>query len=386
MTDGYGYDASTLYHHLNMGWDGIDDAWYNLPTIDSSPSFNTVEECIYNIYTSGSGEIISGRVADILNNPISGAAVTGIRTGGGTYNDTTDGNGIYALPKVPSSSTYTIDVTKAGYTFTNQLVTTGTSVHDVGTSGNKWSINFVPATADCNDVAIGTGTLGWDYPMNTSYHDSRTQVIYLAGEIGKSGNITKLALNVMTVPGKVLSNWTIRMKHTALSSYTTASLDATGWTTVYQANENVTATGWRTFIFSTPFEYNGTSNLMVDFSHNNASYSTAGACKYSTPGGTRTAYARTNSTYGDPLSWFGTSSPTVYGSGRVPNLYLTICDKIPGDFDNNGVVDTYDLDTLATAWLSGPGDGNWNPDCDIAEPPDNFIDFSDYAVFADNWY
>ncbi len=34
--DGYGYNASTLYHHLNMGWSGYDDAWYNLPTIDDS--------------------------------------------------------------------------------------------------------------------------------------------------------------------------------------------------------------------------------------------------------------------------------------------------------------------------------------------------------------
>jgi len=386
LTDGYGYSASTLYHHLNMGWDGTDDAWYNLPTVDSSPSFNTVVECIYNVYTSGSGEIVSGRVTDRLNNPISGAAVTGVRTGGGTYNDTTDGYGIYALPKVPSSSTYTVSATKAGYTFTNQVVTTGTSTHDQGTSGNKWGINFAVPPGDCNDITIGTGTLGWDYPMNTSYHDSRTQVIYLAGGIGRSGNITALALDVFTVPGQIMNNWTIRMKHTTLSSYTTASLDATGWTTVYQANETIAATGWRTFTFSTPFEYNGSNNLLVDFSHNNSTFATAGACRYSSPGGTRTAYARTNSVYGDPLNWSGTSSPTVYGSTRVPNLRLTICKDIPGDFDDNGIVDIYDLNTLALAWLSGPGNGNWNPDCDIAEPPDNFIDFSDYAVLAGNWH
>ena len=146
VTDGYGYNSLTLYHHLNMGWDGIDDAWYNLPTVEAYYDYDAVEECIYNIFTSGSGEIISGRVTDTLNNPISGATVTGARSGGGTYNDTTDGNGIYALAKIPSSSTYTVSVTKSGYIFTNQVVATGTSTHDQGTSGNKWGIDFVGTT------------------------------------------------------------------------------------------------------------------------------------------------------------------------------------------------------------------------------------------------
>ena len=26
--DGYGYDLSTLYHHLNYGWSGNFNAWY----------------------------------------------------------------------------------------------------------------------------------------------------------------------------------------------------------------------------------------------------------------------------------------------------------------------------------------------------------------------
>ena len=33
VADGYGYNGSTLYHHINMGWSGAEDAWYNLPTI-----------------------------------------------------------------------------------------------------------------------------------------------------------------------------------------------------------------------------------------------------------------------------------------------------------------------------------------------------------------
>ena len=166
LADGYGYNVSTLYHHLNMGWDGTDDAWYNLPTIDAYYDFDTVDSCIYNIYTAGSGEIISGRVTDTSEDPVSGAVVTADRSGGGTYNTSTNANGIYALAKIPSASTYNISVTKIGYAFTNRIVSTTTSTGSSNTSGNKWGINFVgavsgpsPPTADSNTVSVEQGAV-----------------------------------------------------------------------------------------------------------------------------------------------------------------------------------------------------------------------------------
>lgn len=179
---------------------------------------------------------------------------------------------------------------------------------------------------ECNNVTIGTGTSTWSFPMHTYYHDSRTQVIYLASEIGQPGRIAALALDVAAVPGQVMNNWTIRMKHTTKSSYNPASFEATGWTIVYQTNEPIGGTGWRTFNLTTPFEYNGVDNLMVDFSHNNSSWSSDGTCRVSTPGGTRSATAYTDSGYGDPLNWSGTTSPTVSGSTYVPNVRLTVCE------------------------------------------------------------
>ncbi|HUT31140.1 MAG TPA: C10 family peptidase [Sedimentisphaerales bacterium] len=142
VCDGYGYNTATLYHHLNMGWSGHDNAWYNLPTIvcaETGQSYSIVDTCVYNVFTSGSGEIISGRITDPEGQPISGVTVS---AGGGAYTDTSNAQGIYALAKVPSGGGYTVSASKGKWNFSNQPVTTGTSAQSSTTCGNRWGINF----------------------------------------------------------------------------------------------------------------------------------------------------------------------------------------------------------------------------------------------------
>ncbi len=521
LADGYGYNYSTLYHHINMGWDGYDDAWYNLPNVDCSypGPFNNVTECIYNVFFNESGEIISGRVTDELSGEgISGAEVTALRSGGGTYNATTNSNGIYALWGIPSASTYTVSVTKDGYTFTpsSEGVSTGTSTHQQAVSGNRWGIDFegsgsspdaycsasgscdeyiseveigdidntsdcsgyanytgistqisgtshikvyngngyssdkcgiwidwnqdkifdhpgelvldssgtgpyesditVPVDAndgytrmririqysgtlnpcgetsygevedynlivipdgDCNIVTIGTGSTEWTYPMHTYFHDSRTQVIYLANEIGPAGIITTLALDVATLPDITMNNWTIRMKHTALSSYSTYNLQNTGWTTVYQKDETVGSTGWITFDFDTPFVYNGSDNLLIDFSHNNNDYLNNGQCNASNSEATRSLYAYSDSGYGDPLDWSGSSNPTVTGSNYIPNLKLTICRDNEAPQLSDGMVspDSGEPDIDFYYYVN-----YYDPDNDTPAVKDVYINDTPYAM------
>jgi len=143
VCDGYGYNTSTLYHHLNMGWSGFDNAWYNLPTIVCSVSgfqSNIVHGCVYNVFTSGSGEIISGRITDPGGGPLAGATVTA--TGGGTHYATSNSEGIYALAKIPSGTSFTISVAKGDWDFSSQFVSTGTSTQDTTTCGNRRGIDF----------------------------------------------------------------------------------------------------------------------------------------------------------------------------------------------------------------------------------------------------
>jgi hypothetical protein len=151
VCDGYGYNVATLYHHLNMGWEGLQDAWYSFP-VDMPNNFDIVSECLYNVFVNGANEIISGRITDSLGSPVAGVAVTAQRTGGGTYVAMTDSRGIYALAHVPSASTYTVS---PGPVFGTAVVNTGTSVDGAGVSGNVWGVNFTFNTLYVDSVAMG---------------------------------------------------------------------------------------------------------------------------------------------------------------------------------------------------------------------------------------
>ena len=130
VCDGYGYNLATPYHHLNFGWGGEDDAWYNLPEVVNSDGldYNVIMGATYNIDPTVSGEIISGRVTDFHRNPVSGVTVTAT-AGSSTYTATTNQRGIFFFKGLAANTTWTITRTggSAVYGPTQTSVTTGSS-------------------------------------------------------------------------------------------------------------------------------------------------------------------------------------------------------------------------------------------------------------------
>ncbi len=195
VCDGYGYDSSTMYHHLNMGWAGSDDAWYNLPDITTTYyTFNSVYKCVYNVYPIGSGEIIAGRVTESNGTtPVSGVTVTATRSGGATYNALapTDANGIYAITKVLSASSYTVSASKIGYTFASQAASTGTSTDGGTTTGNLWQVNFVAGGGPSLTLnqALDNTRLSFNN-LDAAVWFPETATYYYGGSAAQSGAIT----------------------------------------------------------------------------------------------------------------------------------------------------------------------------------------------------
>jgi len=148
VCDGYGYESATLYHHLNMGWHGVDDAWYNLPQVNGvKAKYAVVFTCIYNIFTAGKGEIISGRILDPAGRPIVNARIFAGRDDGTTHTAATDDRGIYALVNLDSDTAYTIWPQADGCVFSSRAVETRRSRDNSGSLGNRWGVDFYAQSA-----------------------------------------------------------------------------------------------------------------------------------------------------------------------------------------------------------------------------------------------
>ncbi|HWN96061.1 MAG TPA: M36 family metallopeptidase [Methylomirabilota bacterium] len=180
-------------------------------------------------------------------------------------------------------------------------------------------------------ISIGTNNTTWALPLGASFHDARVQSIYLTNEIGPSGTIVGLFLDVSVPPAQILSNFTIRLRHTPRDRYFSGEWETSGWVTNCQRDLSIPSTGWVYFPFSTPFIYNGRENIMVDFSFDNSQFSADGLSRSSATPTLRSLSLRTDSAYGPPLDWpldEINTKPTGQLAARIPNLRLLVGDSV----------------------------------------------------------
>lgn len=86
VADGYGWNNGYEYVHLNMGWAGQCDYWYNLPEMTAAhPMFTSVDDLVYNVmpHNGASSAVVSGRVLDDDGAPLENAVVSLYKSGTG---------------------------------------------------------------------------------------------------------------------------------------------------------------------------------------------------------------------------------------------------------------------------------------------------------------
>ncbi|PSK92488.1 LamG-like jellyroll fold domain-containing protein [Taibaiella chishuiensis] len=123
----------------------------------------------------------------------------------------------------------------------------------------------------------GTGTVPMAHPFSLSVGRERSQFIWKASELLAAGltagNITGIQLNFQNSAG-MINNVMIRMKQVTADSFTVKAMENDTLKTVYNYHRNITTAGLNSFQFSTPFVWDGTSNILIDFSFQNATTGT----------------------------------------------------------------------------------------------------------------
>ena len=181
------------------------------------------------------------------------------------------------------------------------------------------------------------------------------------------------------------------MKETIQAQYTSNQFDNAGvWTTVYEnVSETIASAGWHEFVFdvNTPFEYDGTSNLMIDFIIDSPVHGADSGYVYLSDTSPEDRYVYKSESSGDPFAF------TTAGAGSPDQRLFNM--KLKGDlagpegssadFNLSCSIDIDDLMTMIDTWLAQQGEANYNADCDISIVADNKVNLADFAIFASLW-
>lgn len=116
-------------------------------------------------------------------------------------------------------------------------------------------------------------TSSYPTPFGNWYWGARQQFLYPATELAAAGlaagDMTAIRFNVSATNGTTHNGYTVSIGQT-----TSCSLDAweTGLTTVYGPVNQTPVIGFNTFTFSSPFTWDGTSNVVIEICFQNSSF------------------------------------------------------------------------------------------------------------------
>jgi len=162
-----------------------------------------------------------------------------------------------------------------------------------------------------SQVTIGTGLVtNRQIPIEPYYSYTYSQVLYLASEIGASGNIT--TLTYYATPSTTLNNsndWTIYMGHSTRTSFA----GPTSWEPSANLTQTFTgivtiAGGMVTITLDTPFNYNGIDNLIIAIDENSPNYDDDSSEDFYT---TTSVVTRSLSYYNDTINPNPTALPNA---------------------------------------------------------------------------
>ena len=259
----------------------------------------------------------------------------------------------------------TVTATPAdGYMFTSwtnngTIVSTNPSYTFNVTANTNLTANFA------SGVMIGDGgTTTNDYlPSYNYYNYSLSEQIYTSAELGGAGIITSIAF--YNGGSAKTRTYDFYMKATTKSSFS----GATDWITVsasdkvYSGSVTMVAGDWTTITFSTPFVYDGTSNVVLVADDNTGTYTSSPhmSCRVFATTSNQALYAYNDNTNFNPLSP-PTSSSTNNAVLSSKNQIVLTKEAVPTESFNI----TVSVNPTEAGTASGGGEYQYGETCTVS--------------------
>ena len=252
---------------------------------------------------------------DSINITVSASpALGGTLTGGGVY----DFGETCTVTATANAGYYFV-----GWTENNEIISNDSEISFVALSDRNLVAMFVQA------IEIGESTTTNTYLPSYSYYNyTLSQQIYTAEEIGTAGTINSIAF--YNEGGERTRTYDLYLSMTNKSSFSSN----TDWITMAESNKvfsgsvTMTANTWTFIVFDTPFEYDGTSNLVVVTDDNSGRYDGTPymACSVYSTSTDQAIYTHNSVTNYNPMSPPTTSGATSWNPNA--NAVLSVKNHI----------------------------------------------------------
>ncbi|MFT4533609.1 MAG: hypothetical protein ACJA1A_001551 [Saprospiraceae bacterium] len=204
-----------------------------------------------------------------------------------------------------------------------------------------------------NDVAFGTesttrtlnvgkGNESSIAPFARYYENAKSQMLYRADMLKSAGVgaglIEKIAFDVTNSAGQSYSDFTLSIAHTSLSQFNGNSAGGLAFEEVYSGTYN-SVNGINDIEFSSSFEYDGESNLVIQTCFDNNNYTTDDITASSEVGYNSTIVVRADGVFGCPNNGDIVSTSIlpnliIYKDGFYP-LYVDVNNRFQSEINEN---------------------------------------------------
>ncbi|MFN5803924.1 MAG: hypothetical protein ACK420_01190, partial [Sphingomonadales bacterium] len=141
--------------------------------------------------------------------------------------------------------------------------------------GSNTTLTMALSRAGSAVVGLGSSTSSSSSssPFYHGYGGVKTQYIIRSSELSASGlsagTISAVSLNITTLGTATLNQFSISLGHTSQSQAVANTAIVSGLTTVYTNSAQTLALGVNSFSFSSPFNWDGVSNIVLTFCYTN---------------------------------------------------------------------------------------------------------------------
>lgn len=233
------------------------------------------------------GSSVTLTAANTASTPVQTYTYSWLSTPNSGVTTAQTGASISVTPDAVGSYTYTVSASGGGCQTSNTVQVTVNAVPNINSATASASIacagSAINLAATANDIIPGTATLGagaitpsaysYDGIFEHFYGGNKTQFLVTAAELSAlgvtPGDITSLGIDMATVTSQAYAGFAVSVASTANTSMTAGINSTATFSPVFSSASYTPITGINTFNFTAPYNWDGSSNIIIQFCWSN---------------------------------------------------------------------------------------------------------------------